>query len=114
MILENQIKDSFEEDLKMLMGLTLEERELIKQVISLKRDQLSFGHIIRAILAVNPDYKGFSAPQTRKLKFLHHFIWENCSAAKAARHAGYSIKTAKQQGYRLRQELRSAFKGKQK
>jgi len=90
-----------------LPEFTIEECRFIRDLIFWKQKDLAFLYIANHIgnkteIGMNI----FSSKRYRQYLFLKGFFQNRGNSAKAARLAGYSPKTARQQGYRILKNIR--------
>lgn len=85
------------------------EMEFIRDLIFLKDGRTIVGSAVDAVMSEEFNVRPFNGPTIRRLKFFHSFIGTLGNAAKAARYAGYSPKSAKQQGYRTLKFIQDAL-----
>lgn len=85
---------------------TIQEFRFIRDLIFRKPKGLLFYYLADHLMNNTPlrELPMFTAPSKRKLKFIHTFLAAR-SGAEAARIAGYSHKSAKQQAWRTLREI---------
>ena len=86
---------------------TLQEFCFMRDLIFWKPRGLVFLYIANYLMnkTLIRDLPAFNAPSMKKLQFLFNFLDNMGNAKEAAIKAGYSPKTAKQQGYRILREI---------
>lgn len=85
---------------------TLQEFHFIRDLIFRKTKGLLFFYLADHLMNNTPikDLPMFNAPSAKKLKFIHSFF-DGKGGAHAARKAGFSPRTAKQQAWRILREI---------
>ncbi len=100
------LSDDFKKP-KKLPRFNIQEIRFIRDLIFCKPNKLVFFYIADYVMnnTIVKRLPAFNGPCLRRLRFLHNYIATLGNAKEAAIRAGFSPKTAKQQGHRLLREI---------